>query len=149
MASSIDPKTYDITASLHVPTGLTLDGQYSIKGKVLVLPINGDGHCHLKLADPVLRADIRGVPVKRGSETFFNVTTFAFTLETKKLSLNFENLFNGNKELGSTMNHFLNENSAEVLKELKPAISDGFGEVFKQIANRVFSKVPLDKIYPD
>ena len=47
------------------------------------------------------------------------------------------------------MNTFLNENWFEVLKELKPAISDGFGEVFKQISNRVFSKVPLDKILPE
>lgn len=118
--------------------------------------------------------------MKRGGETYLNVTEFSFNIDTKKLHLHFENLFNGNKELGkertgaeeqeqtaqmhgqlpttfflwvlfpgSTMNTFLNENSHEVLKELKPAISDGFGEVFKQISNRVFSKVPLDKIFPE
>ncbi|KAK3908171.1 Protein takeout [Frankliniella fusca] len=147
--ATIDPKTYDMSASLHIPKDISLDGMYTIKGRVLVLPINGDGHCHLGLADPELKIDIKGVPVKRGAETYFNVTNFAFTLDTKKLTLHFENLFNGNKELGNSMNTFLNENSAEVLKELKPAISEGFGEVFRQIANRVFSKVPLDKIFPD
>ncbi|XP_034247581.1 protein takeout-like [Thrips palmi] len=147
--ASYDHETYTMSANVDVSQPLLLDGEYTIKGRVLVLPINGEGKCNLKLDEPTLKVVLKGVPTKRGAETYLNVTEFSFTIDTKKLHLNFENLFNGNKELGSTMNHFLNENSAEVLKELKPAISDGFGEVFKQISNRVFSKVPLEKIFPE
>lgn len=147
--ASFDPKTYDMTATVDIKQPLYLDGDYTIRGRVLVLPINGDGKCSLKLDEPSLKVTQRGVLVKRGAETYLNVTDFGFVLDTKKLHLHFENLFNGNKELGNTMNTFLNQNSDEVLKELKPAISDGFGAVFKEISNRVFSKLPLDKIFPE
>lgn len=50
---------------------------------------------------PTLTLKQKGVPVKRGAETYLNVTNFAFNIDTEKLSLHFENLFNGNKELGN------------------------------------------------
>jgi len=46
------------------------------------------------------------------------------------------------------MNKFLNENYAVVLNELKPAIAEAFGLAFKQISNQVFSKIPVDEIFP-
>ena len=44
----------------------------------------------------------KAVPVKRGAETYLNVTDFSFTIDTKRLHLHFENLFNGNRELGKS-----------------------------------------------
>lgn len=46
------------------------------------------------------------------------------------------------------MNVFINENWPEILKELKPAIQDAFGAAFGDITNRIFKKVPYNKIFP-
>jgi len=37
-----------ISANMAIPM-ITLDGKYRVLGKVLVLPIKGNGDCHLEL----------------------------------------------------------------------------------------------------
>lgn len=34
----------------EIPTKVVLDGKYKIDGKVLVLPINGEGHCRIEFS---------------------------------------------------------------------------------------------------
>ena len=46
---SFDPKTYRIAMRAQVAVPLRLDGNYKIAGKVLVLPIQGEGLCSLVL----------------------------------------------------------------------------------------------------
>lgn len=41
--------------------------------------------------------------------------------------MHFTNLFNGNEVLANNMNNFLNENSEDILAELKAPIIKGFG----------------------
>ncbi|KAE8747578.1 hypothetical protein FOCC_FOCC005738 [Frankliniella occidentalis] len=88
-----------------------------------------------------------GKELVKDGVTFMEVDKFNFDFETKKLHLNFQNLFNGNKDLGTQMNTFLNTNSAEVLKELKPSVQEAFGMAFGEISNRIFKKVPYNKIF--
>ncbi|XP_052122938.1 protein takeout-like [Frankliniella occidentalis] len=116
-------------------------------GKVLVLPITGEGACELKLDDIDATVNLIGKELVKDGVTFMEVDKFNFDFETKKLHLNFQNLFNGNKDLGTQMNTFLNTNSAEVLKELKPSVQEAFGMAFGEISNRIFKKVPYNKIF--
>lgn len=50
---------------------------------------------------------------------------------------------------GDSMNQILNDNWDEVLKELKPSFEEALSEIFREITNRLFSKVPLEEIYPE
>lgn len=47
------------------------------------------------------------------------------------------------------MNKFLNENWSEILKELHPSIEAALSQAFKEIANRIFLKVPVNQIVLD
>jgi len=49
--------------------------------------------------------------------------------------------------LGDTLNAFLNENWSPILEDLKPGIEEALSQTFKEIANRVFLKVPYDQIF--
>lgn len=42
------------------------------------------------------------------------------------------------------MNTFLNERGGEIVKELEESISDGLAEIFIDITNNIFSKLPTD-----
>ncbi|XP_073985469.1 protein takeout-like isoform X2 [Rhodnius prolixus] len=53
-----------------------------------------------------------------------------------------------NLTFSDNMNVFLNQNWPEILKELRPAVSKAFSSAFKEVGNRVFSKVPLELISP-
>jgi len=45
------------------------------------------------------------------------------------------------------LNVFLNENWELLFEELKPSFEDALGQIFKDITHRVFSKLPLHKIF--
>lgn len=56
--------------------------------------------------------------------------------------MHFENLFNGDKLLGDTTNTFLNENWADILKEMKRVFRDTIGGILKNIIGSVFAAYP-------
>lgn len=72
-----------------------------------------------------------------------------FEFNPAKMSLNFENLFDGDKTLGKSVNEFINENWREILAELKPSYEQVFSTVFKDTVHRVFSRIPVKNILPD
>lgn len=45
------------------------------------------------------------------------------------------------------MNKFMNENWEEIHKEVKPGIKKALGVALKEIASRIFSKIPYDDIF--
>lgn len=63
--------------------------------------------------------------------------------------MNFDNLFNGDKVLGDSMNQFLNENWSDILKELKPVLNKAIGGIYKAIAKPVFAKFPYADLFLD
>lgn len=58
------------------------------------------------------------------------------------MRIHLTNLFNGNEILGASINSFLNQNSDEIIKELRPDLEAGLAETFKGLWNDVFSKIP-------
>lgn len=59
------------------------------------------------------------------------------------------NLFNGDKELGTVMNKFLNDNWKEVTAEMRPALAKSIENILRGIAGRLFELYPLKQILPD
>lgn len=59
------------------------------------------------------------------------------------MRIHLDNLFNGNKVLGSSLNLFLNQNSNEIIAELRPDLESGLAHIFKGLWNNLFSKMPL------
>lgn len=50
---------------------------------------------------------------------------------------------NGNNVIGQAMNQFLNQNSKEIIEEMKPAASVSIAKHFKEFLNSAFSKLPI------
>lgn len=76
-----------------------------------------------------------------------DLNNFDVQFDTSRLNLKLEGLFNNDKALGDNMNRFLNENWQEILGEVKPAFEEALGATFKNIAQRLFTKVPYDEIF--
>lgn len=126
-----------------------LSGDYTMKGQVLVLPVNGDGKAKIVLKNLVAKHELIGEPVEKNGELFMKLKLYKIKLIPEKVSFDFRNLFNGDKLLGDTMNNFLNENSKMVFKELKGGFEDSLSYVFEDISNKLFSKVPMQRIFLD
>ncbi|KAL0275799.1 UNVERIFIED_CONTAM: hypothetical protein PYX00_003543 [Menopon gallinae] len=143
-----DVPNFRFSAKVTVPE-VSLKGKYNINGKVLILPITGNGDCVLTMDDVAAQVELLGKERKKDGRLYMNVQKFDFKFDLKKFKLKFENLFNGDKALGENMNQFINENWNEILLELKPSIQEAFGAVFAEISNRIFSKVPYNDIFPE
>ena len=85
------------------------------------------------------------VEVPKNGKTYLRFTANELTLDPDFVYFNFENLFNGDKQLGDGINNVLNENYKEVYADVKPGYEKGLGLILEQILNNVFSKVSLEE----
>ncbi|KAH8358931.1 hypothetical protein KR093_003375, partial [Drosophila rubida] len=125
---------------------LYMIGPYSITGKVLVLPIRGEGESNFTLSNVDFTASFSGKTNERDGEIYLEPVKFALDASPERLYYNFTNLFNGDKALGDNMNLFLNENWEPIYREVKPELLDGFAIKFEEIVKKIFSKTPYNKI---
>jgi hypothetical protein len=69
------------------------------------------------------------------------------TLNPELISFNFENLFDGNKELGDNTNQVLNDNWKEVFDDVKSGYSEVFSQILIKLYDSFFSKVSLEEAF--
>ncbi|KAG5683805.1 hypothetical protein PVAND_013069 [Polypedilum vanderplanki] len=124
-------------------------GQYSMTGQILILPIRGEGFMNISLNELTTKHELTG-DFYKGSDgqSYINITNYRVKLLPKLVIFRFDNLFNGDKTLGTTMNNLLNDNWEIVFESLIPGYEKNFGDKFKEIANRLFSQVPFELIFP-
>lgn len=126
---------------------LTLEGDYKINGRVLVLPIVGQGRSSMKFDDFDIGIKYKPkIMIKNGKE-YIQTDKFKLEFDTSKFTVHFTNLFNGDKALGDNMNTFLNDNWSDILNELKPSIASTLEQILQAITNRIFAKVPYKEMY--
>ncbi|KAM8705857.1 hypothetical protein ACLKA7_010192 [Drosophila subpalustris] len=126
---------------------LSLVGPYSIKGKVLILPISGSGKSNMTLVNCDVIVQFTGMPFEKDGETYMKATKLKILAKPERLYYHFSNLFNGDKALGDNMNTFLNDNWEAIFKEVQNSIQGAFSEIFSAIISNVFSKYPYDKFF--
>lgn len=128
---------------------IKLIGDYKIDGRILVLPIQGQGRSNLTLDDLNInfKFKLKQTPKKNG--LYVQTEKLLFTFDTKKLYIDLQDLFNGDKTLGETMNRVLNDNWRDIFMELKPSIQDAFSQIIGALVDSVFSKVAYSDIYLD
>ncbi|XP_066904274.1 protein takeout [Halyomorpha halys] len=122
------------------------EGDYIINGKVLVLPISGNGKATMDWEKMDYTFDITLKQVAKDGKNYYQVDKMSVLISPRKVAFSFENLFNGNKELGDNMNKFLNENWEAIIDALKPAMSRSLQAGYKEYINRILSKIPAEEI---
>jgi len=143
---SYDPKKYFIRVSLMVKKPVILESLYEARGKVLILPIVGNGTCKLTLENYKSVTNVQLKPKVKNNDTYLDITNLSLKFTTSKLHMKFNNLFNGEKILGDNMNVFLNENWKELLDEMQPTFESALGTAFVAIIQQFFNKIPINKI---
>lgn len=124
-------------------------GKYEMSGKIIYLPITGEGRANISMHELSSVHELKGdyFTKPEDGETYINVTDYRIKFKPKRVTFQFENLFQGDKVLGQTMNQFMNENWKAVFNGLAPDYEKFFGAKFKDFANNVFKNVPMKKIF--
>lgn len=123
-------------------------GHYTMKGQILVLPIVGEGFANVSMNELTTRHEMQG-EYFQGSDnnTYVNITSYKIKFTPKWVTFRFDNLFNGDKTLGETMNRFMNNNWEPVFYGLIPDYEEKFGDKFRKVANILFSQVPFNLVF--
>ncbi|XP_012219403.1 protein takeout-like [Linepithema humile] len=145
----VDVDKNRVRLKLHLPR-LEMIAHYNMEGKILLLPITGNGLARGNFTDIDVVATIQGerYQSQNTDETHYRVIDFYVDFDVGHANINLENLFNGDNTLSDAMNLFLNNNWKMVAAEIKPALENTVSELFKTFANKIYSKFPLDTLLP-
>lgn len=121
---------------------------YKVDGRILLLPVRGSGKSNITMYNLRTHNDIYCEKYQKNGETYLRVKKFDVKFSPARVTLQFDNLFDGDTVLGDQMNRFINQNSDLLFKELQAPYEETFGLVFAKISNEIYSRVPFNKIFP-
>ncbi|KAK3912598.1 Protein takeout [Frankliniella fusca] len=144
----VDLEKNRVRVRLFLPK-LSMDSDYFLQGRILMLPIQGHGHSSGNYTNIEATATMTGQRVIRGGREYMDVKEFLVDFQIGHASVHLGNLFDGDQELGEIMNKFLNENWRSVAREVQPILEDTIAELFKTFANKIYHMYPLDVLLPE
>jgi hypothetical protein len=84
--------------------------------------------------------------MKRG-KTFIKIISSKVNLDPELISYNFENIFNGDKQLGDNINWVIKDNWKEVFDGVKDGYVEVINRIFLELFNNFFSTVSLENAF--
>ncbi|XP_047108334.1 protein takeout-like [Schistocerca piceifrons] len=139
----LDTEQQRLEFGLQIPD-LRLEGNYDLKGHILLLPLVGNGRATLRLGNTTTTVSTRYVVESVRGRDVVRIVTMKVDFTVASMHIHLYNLFNGNKVLGHTLNTFLNKNGQEVLADLEEPLGEALSEVFIVLVNQIFTHIPLD-----
>ncbi|XP_028157404.1 protein takeout-like [Ostrinia furnacalis] len=136
---------------LRIQCDATLDGHYVMSGRLLVLPIEGNGKVHVDLKKAVIDVNM-DISDKQGKDgkNHWTVKSWSHTYDLKDRStVRFENLFNGNRVLGQAAEGVIAQSGNEIIREVgSPVIKTVVARVVDTI-HHFFEAVPTEDLTLD
>lgn len=127
---------------------LSVLGDYTAGGRVLILPIRGAGKCNVTYIQPKYEVKFKGEAEIVNGKKYLKIVDFKLNMKIKKSIVNFDNLFNDAK-ISQELNLFFNENWMDIFKELKDPICRGIEGHIRDVYSAVFKSVPYDDLFLD
>ncbi|XP_075215010.1 protein takeout-like [Lycorma delicatula] len=146
VASRMDLQKRHVEWDFKIPKVEVL-GNYKADGKILVLPITGQGKANITLLNLDITYKFDFVLTKKNGKEYIQIPDSTINFNTTRMYIKLENLFNGDKVLGNSMNQFLDENWKEVLNELGDPLIKSLSPIFTLIINNIAKEVPYNEIF--
>lgn len=83
----------------------------------------------------------------RDGEDYIKIVNYKTKYTTKKLHIQLDNLFNGDKVLGDATNKFLNDNWEIVYNEVNSGFFEKVDKQTKDIIQKVLNTIPHKKLF--
>ncbi|CAH1394515.1 unnamed protein product [Nezara viridula] len=145
--AEMDSSKKQFKLTVHHPQ-VKLIADYILEGKFLVVPVNGKGKTTITLDDLTSVYIYKFKPVqKKGVDYITSVRPAYLSVVPKKMTFNFENLFNGNKALGEATNKMMNENWQEFDRQMSKGIKLALCEVYTDTMDNVLRSTPYSALF--
>lgn len=129
-------------ATIDFTANVTLKAQYEMDGRLLILPIRGNGPAKIKITN-------LNIVIKYDFDTkdgHWMVTDYTDNYKMDRAQFKFSNLFGGNKELAETTHRFTNENWEIIMQEIAPPAIKGIIRSCIEVVNKFFGGVPATEL---
>ncbi|XP_016996692.1 protein takeout [Drosophila takahashii] len=143
----LEPSKLKFIVSLTFPK-LHLESDYSIKGKIMMMPLLGDGHCKVDLVNITMRTELIGQEYKKNGANYLKINNVKVKYELSDVHIHLDNLFNGDKALGDRMNEFLNENWKALAEEVRPLMTKALVDILRASVDKLFASFSYDDLLP-
>ncbi|XP_041979930.1 circadian clock-controlled protein daywake-like [Aricia agestis] len=126
-------------------------GKYELDGQLLIIPVHGKGDFTMMGGKYLFEYNL-DLKKTKGSDgkTYLTIKNFKIKYDPREpLIFEFENLFNGQKELSSAIHNFAHDNwkdLADVLQE--PVMNPAWERIFKNV-NKFLKTLPVEDVLID
>ncbi|KAG5880990.1 hypothetical protein JTB14_018000 [Gonioctena quinquepunctata] len=144
---NVNMDTHLFTLYVDLPK-LRIEAHYSVDGKLLIMPVKGNGNLEANITDAHATAQLTGELYDENGEEYLKYTKFDLHVDVGGGSVRLENLFNGDKVLLGMINDVVNKNFDLFLKELMPIIEKSLASVFKDTANAIVQSYSYKQLFP-
>ncbi|XP_053604534.1 circadian clock-controlled protein daywake-like isoform X2 [Plodia interpunctella] len=145
---SIDTSRSNFKLNLFCPE-IGMYGDYEMNGRLIVLPVEGNGNFTLSIYSYDINFDVDYKVVKTyDGKEYMSIKDYNFEATTERGGVfYFDNLFNGRKDLADTVLKFANENSIEVLHEFQRPILAVTYKKFMKNLNKFLKSMPMEHLF--
>ncbi|KAK6640355.1 hypothetical protein RUM44_012048 [Polyplax serrata] len=124
-----------------------LFGRYMANGRIILLPIIGDGHANFTLTNTKVDFIMQGHAKKEDDLLVHHLSNLKVIFGFDKCFISMTNLFGGNKQLSETVDQFIRTNSREVFEGLKVSLEKVYSSIYLNLIRRLVSNVPVSSIF--
>ncbi|XP_072932960.1 protein takeout-like [Epargyreus clarus] len=123
---------------------VTLIGDYKLGGRLLIMPIEGHGRYKIKIRDILVKVVLDIGERTVDGEQYWTVSNWRHSYEVlTNAEFQFQNLFNGQKQLADAVHSFANSNWQGIFQEVAPPIVKAIVARIVEETVKFFNKVPI------
>ncbi|XP_064072276.1 protein takeout-like [Vanessa tameamea] len=143
----LELRRFSHKTEIDLKCSVTLIGNYSLNGKLLVLPIEGEGKYKIKIQDVIVKVVLDIEELTSDGERYWKVNGFKQTADVVgRAQFNFQNMFNGNRHLSDPVHEFANTNWKDIFQEVAPPIVNTIVSQIVDETIKFFDKVPIRQL---
>ncbi|CAH2084389.1 unnamed protein product [Euphydryas editha] len=143
----LDLRRFSRKTELDLKCSVVLIGDYSLGGQLLVLPIEGEGKYKIKIRDIVVKVVLDIDERESGGERYWIVNGFNHSVNVLGgVQFQFQNLFNGNRQMSDPILEFANSNWRQIFNDLAPPIVTAIVSHIVKETTKLFNKTPISAL---
>ncbi|XP_044268677.1 uncharacterized protein LOC123013889 [Tribolium madens] len=127
---------------------INIKGNYSIKGKILTVPIEGKGQLDTTVVSSNGSLVQQAKLVTKKGKIYLESEKTKIYIDVGEVKSKMDGLFDGNEVLAKAADNVIKENLQDIIEEVKPAIEEVFTQIMEGILFKSVYRIPYDKLYP-
>ncbi|KAK9874758.1 hypothetical protein WA026_005568 [Henosepilachna vigintioctopunctata] len=128
---------------------VTVVGEYSVDGKILIMPIKTKGLFSMYLKNGVYIATKIDHIEHKSDDIYYRPVFDPLEYNFEKVEFRLDSLFGQNEDIGNQVNKYLNNNWENLMAEFGPQIARILSKIITDIFDNLAAVVPVKYIFLD